>query len=60
MLKAILIDDEPDCIRLLALQLKEHCPQVQVVGQFTSSAEGLQAIQTGEPDVFSWILKCRK
>jgi two-component system LytT family response regulator len=51
MLKAILIDDEPDCIRLLALQLKEHCPQVQVVGQFTSSAEGLQAIQTGEPDV---------
>ena len=51
MLKAILIDDEPDCIRLLALQLKEHCPQVQVVGQFTRSAEGLQAIQTGEPDI---------
>ena len=51
MLKAILIDDEPDCIRLLALQLKEHCPQVQVVGQFTSSTEGLHAIRTLQPDV---------
>jgi two-component system LytT family response regulator len=51
MLKAILIDDEPDCIRLLALQLKEHCPQVQVVGQFTNSADGLQAIRALEPDV---------
>lgn len=51
MLKAILIDDEPDCIRLLSLQLKEHCPQVQVIGEFTSSAEGLLAIQTQKPDV---------
>ena len=51
MLKAILIDDEPDCVRLLALQLKEHCPQVQVVGQFTSSTEGLHAIRTLQPDI---------
>lgn len=51
MLKAILIDDEPDCIRLLSLQLKEHCPQVQILGQHTSSEEGLQAIRTQQPDV---------
>ena len=51
MLSAILIDDEPDCIRLLASQLKEHCPQVQVVGQFTSSLEGLHAIREMKPDV---------
>jgi two-component system LytT family response regulator len=51
MLKAILIDDEPDCIRLLSLQLKEHCPQVQILGQYTSSEESLHAIQTQEPDV---------
>jgi len=51
MLNAILIDDEPDCIRLLALQLKEHCPQVQVLGQFTSSVEGLHAIRKMKPDV---------
>ncbi|MEJ7647069.1 MAG: LytTR family DNA-binding domain-containing protein [Chryseolinea sp.] len=47
----MLIDDEPDCIRLLAMQLKEHCPQVNVVGQFTSSVEGLNAIRKIKPDV---------
>ncbi|MCG7857273.1 LytR/AlgR family response regulator transcription factor [Flavihumibacter sp.] len=51
MLRAILIDDEPDCVRLLALQLKEHCPQVQILAQFTSSEDGLQAIRTLSPDL---------
>ena len=51
MLKAILIDDEPDCIRLLSLQLKQYCPQVQVLGQYTGSEEGLQAIRIKEPDI---------
>ncbi|MHA4846587.1 LytR/AlgR family response regulator transcription factor [Flavitalea antarctica] len=51
MLKAILIDDEPDCIRLLSLQLNEFCPQVQILGQYTSSEEGLRAIQTQHPDL---------
>ena len=51
MLKAILIDDEPDSIRLLALQLKAHCPQVEIAGQYTSSMEGLQAIRSLKPDL---------
>ncbi|MFC0774057.1 LytR/AlgR family response regulator transcription factor [Terrimonas alba] len=51
MLKAILIDDEPDSIRLLALQLKMHCPQVEIAGQYTSSVEGLQAIRSLKPDL---------
>ena len=51
MLKAILIDDEPDSIRLLALQLKANCPQVEIVGQYTSSMEGLQAIRSLKPDL---------
>ncbi|WP_276500121.1 LytR/AlgR family response regulator transcription factor [Terrimonas pollutisoli] len=51
MLKAILIDDEPDSIRLLALQLKAHCPKVEIAGQYTNSMEGLQAIRTLKPDV---------
>lgn len=51
MLKAILIDDEPDSIRLLALLLKEYCPQVKIEGQYNSSMEGLQAIRTLKPDV---------
>jgi two-component system LytT family response regulator len=51
MLKAIIIDDEPDCVALMALQLKEHCPQVQILFQTTKPEEGLQAIRTLEPDL---------
>jgi two-component system, LytTR family, response regulator len=51
VLKAIIIDDEPDCVELLALQLAEHCPTVEVVAQFTSPEAGLQAIRSMKPDV---------
>jgi two-component system LytT family response regulator len=51
MLKAVIIDDEPDCVALMALQLKEHCPGVQVVLQTTQPEEGLQAIQDLSPDI---------
>ncbi|CCH56467.1 putative response regulatory protein VC_0693 [Fibrisoma limi BUZ 3] len=48
-MRALIIDDEPDNVRLLALQLNRHCPQVELVGQFTDSTEGLRAIQTLRP-----------
>ena len=51
MLKAILIDDEPDSIRLLTLLLKAYCPQVEIAGQYSSSMEGLQAIRSLKPDL---------
>jgi two-component system LytT family response regulator len=51
MLKAILIDDEPDCVQLLARELAAHCPQVQVVGQATRSEDGLRLIQVVQPDL---------
>lgn len=51
MLKAIIIDDEPDCVRLLSLQLKMYCPQVQVVGECTDSNEGYEQIMALQPDV---------
>lgn len=51
MLKALIIDDEPDCVELLALQLKEHCPQVQLLAQLTNPEEGLQAIRNLGPDI---------
>jgi len=50
-MKALIIDDEPDNVRLLALQLARHCPQVEVVGQFTDSTEGLKAIQQLRPSL---------
>jgi two-component system LytT family response regulator len=51
MLKAILIDDEPYCVKLLALQLKENCPGVEVIAQCTDSSEGLKAIRSLQPDI---------
>ncbi|GLU54406.1 LytR/AlgR family response regulator transcription factor [Dyadobacter frigoris] len=51
MLKAVIIDDEPDCVKLLALQLKMYCPQVQVVAECTESHEGLGKITELHPDI---------
>ena len=51
MLKAIIIDDEPDCVKLLALQLKMYCPQVEVVAGCTASDDGLFKIKELLPDI---------
>ena len=51
MLKAIIIDDEPDCVKLLALQLKMYCPQVQVVAECTESEIGYIKIKELIPDI---------
>lgn len=51
MLKAIIIDDEPDCVRLLAHELVTYCPQVQVIGQTTNSEDDLRLIQVLQPNV---------
>lgn len=50
-MKAIIIDDEPDCVRLLALQLKMYCPQVQIVAECIDSEEGLQKIMELQPGI---------
>ena len=51
MLKAVIIDDEPDCVKLLALQLKMYCPQVKVAAECTGSEEGLEKIRSLNPDI---------
>jgi two-component system, LytTR family, response regulator len=50
-MKAIIIDDEPDCVKLMALQLKMYCPQVEIVAECTSSEDGLKAIRSHAVDV---------
>lgn len=51
MLRVVIIDDEPDCVRLLSLQLKLYCPSVQLLGSATDSEEGLQLIQQLQPNL---------
>jgi two-component system LytT family response regulator len=51
MIKAILIDDEKHCRETLSIQLERYCPEVQLLAQCPSAAEGLQAIAKYKPEV---------
>lgn len=51
MIKAALIDDETHCRESLSIQLEKYCPQVQLLAQCSSGAQGLQAIARYQPDV---------
>ena len=51
MLKAILIDDEPGCLRSLAHDLGVHCPGVEIVAQCDSGKEAIKVIHAQNPDV---------
>ena len=49
MLKAIIIDDEPDCCESLATLLERFCPEVQIASTCYSGAEALIAILEIKP-----------
>lgn len=50
-LRTIIIDDEPDSVKLLQLQLTQNCSQVDLIGTYTSSVKALQSIEMLEPDL---------
>jgi two-component system, LytTR family, response regulator len=51
MIKAIIIDDEANCITALQNDLKMLCPQVTVADVCRTAREGLQAIKKHQPDL---------
>jgi two-component system LytT family response regulator len=50
-LRTIIIDDEPDSVKLLQLQLTQYCPHVEVVGSYTEIDSALTGIETLHPDL---------
>ena len=50
-MRAIIIDDEPNAVELLALRLAQKCPQIEVVAACTSSVKGVAAIIELRPDI---------
>lgn len=50
-LNAILIDDELDCLSVLDIELKRHCPAIHVVDRCNSAKAGLIAIKKHKPDL---------
>lgn len=51
MLKAILIDDEPHCLKTLEWEIRQFPKDVKILEQCTSGKDGLKAIQNHQPDV---------
>lgn len=50
-MKAIIIDDEQNCIESLAFDLKTYCPQVEVLDSCQSAKQGLLAIKNLQPEL---------
>jgi two-component system, LytTR family, response regulator len=50
-LKTIIVDDEPDSIQLLQLQLAQYCPEIEISGAYTSSVKAMDAIEKIQPDL---------
>src|SRR6266704_1521334 len=51
MIKAVIIDDEANCITTLLNDIKMFCPNVAVSGVCNSAREGMMIIQKYQPDL---------
>lgn len=51
MKTAIIIEDELDAQELLSVILKEYCPSIQLTGIAANITEGVQLIESVEPDL---------
>lgn len=50
-MKTILIDDEPYCLELLAHLLKKHCPEIEVVAQFSDALAAVAHLEKEPPEL---------
>jgi two-component system LytT family response regulator len=51
MIKAIIVDDEPNCCKTLSLLLERYCAEVKVTGTFYNGSDALEAINISPPDL---------
>ena len=50
-MKVMIIDDEPDSVSLLKLQLQKHCPTVQQIWGFTNPLKAIEEVALLRPDL---------
>ena len=50
-IRAILIDDEVHCIKTLSYELRQRCPEVEILATYNDSEEGLQGVISAQPDL---------
>ena len=51
MIRAIIVDDELNCIESLQYDLKKNCPDVEIIASCASPKEGLLAIRELKPEL---------
>lgn len=51
MIKAVIIDDELNCVEMLEWLIKTYCPIVSISAMCTSGEDGIAAINKFKPDV---------
>lgn len=51
MIKAVIIDDEDNCIEVLQYELKRHHPEIDIVASFNDSSRALSTIEKLDVDV---------
>lgn len=50
-LKAILIDDEKNSLESLSYEIKEYCPELEVIKTCQNPLEGIKIVQEERPDI---------
>ena len=58
-MKAILIDDELNCLEILEWSIQKVCPQIEIVEQCQSGTAGIEAIQQYKPDLIFLDIEMR-
>ena len=51
MIRAIIVDDEPDCCESLSILLKKNCPEVNIAATFYSAERALVGINDIKPQL---------
>jgi two-component system, LytTR family, response regulator len=51
MIRAIIVDDEKHCRETLSIQLRKHCPNIELLAACSTAEEGISAIEQLKPDV---------
>jgi two-component system LytT family response regulator len=51
MIRAILVDDEQESLEVLQLDIKEYCPQIEIVGMYSDPHVAIDQIKRQNPDL---------
>ena len=50
-LRAVIVDDEANCLKMLEWELSDKCPEVEIVRICSTGKAGLMAIKEEQPDI---------